>query len=51
MGVGDMGHWEIRTLIGFPLLSTAVYPPINTVVVVEVVVVIVGCSTSSGTIC
>ena len=23
MGVGDMGHWETRTLIGFPLLSTA----------------------------
>ena len=23
MGVGDMGHWETRTLIGFPLLSSA----------------------------
>ena len=22
MGVGDMGDWETRTLIGFPLLST-----------------------------
>ena len=21
MGVGDTGHWETRTLIGFPLLS------------------------------
>ena len=23
MGVGDMGHWETRTLIGFPLLTSA----------------------------
>ena len=27
MGVGDTGHWETRTLIGFPLLSS---PPPTT---------------------
>jgi len=28
MGVGDMGHWETRTLIGFPLLSSSLQPTV-----------------------
>ena len=28
MGVGDTGHWETRTLIGFPLLSSTPHYPL-----------------------